>query len=62
MYFLIKGLNILICGNILSVVVQIAIGGLFYILCVAAYQLKVEKRSFFVNEVLKLLHIKYRFR
>ena len=60
MYLLIKYLNIFIYGNILSVVVQIVVGGFFYILCVVIYQLKIKKNAFFVNEALKLFHIKYR--
>lgn len=62
MFFLVKGLNALIRESIFSIILQIIVGGAFYVISVAVYQLKIEKQSFFINEVMKLLRLKYRFR
>ena len=62
MFVLIKGLNTFIHGSIISIIVQITFGAVFYVSCVAFYQLKIEKQTFFVNEALKLFHIRYRFK
>lgn len=61
MHSLIKVLNLFVHGSIVSVIVQIAFGGLVYIGCVSFYQIVIERRPYFVNEALKLMHIKYRF-
>ena len=76
--YLINGFSFCICGAIMFAVIealshvsshavvtmalQIVVGGLLYVLLASFYMIKIIKKPVLVNEVLKTLHIKYRFK
>ena len=48
-------------ASVLTLIVEIAVGGFVYIVLTTVYLLKIQKEPYLINEVLKMLHIKYRF-
>ena len=61
MFFVVESLSHVSSSALLTLIVQILCGGLFYLLLGSFYMIKIRKNPVLVNEALKTLKIKYRF-
>ena len=62
MFFVIKALRDVSSNPVLTMALQIICGGLLYTLLAGFYMVKLIKKPVLVNEMLKVLRIKYRFK
>lgn len=61
MFLAVRLVGISLPLSVLSLIIQIVVGAIVYGVLATIYLVKVVKQPFLINEILKLLHIKYRF-
>ena len=62
MFFAVESLSFISPSAVVTMAVQIVCGGLLYVLLASVYMIKIRKNPVLVNEGLKMLRIKYRFK
>ncbi len=62
MFFVVEALSHMGHKAIITLLIQVACGGLFYVLAAGFYIIKIKRNPTIINVVLKMLRIKYRFR
>lgn len=62
MFFIVEALSHVSNSAVITMIVQIACGAVFYIIIASVYMIKIRKNPVLVNEGLKMLRIKYRFK
>ena len=62
MFFVVEALSNVGHKAIITLLVQIACGGMFYVLVTGFYMVKIKRNPTIINQVLKILKIKYKFR
>lgn len=61
MFFAVRAIRLLLSQSVLSLLIQIGVGAFVYVALVTIYLVKVARQPLLINEILKLLHIKYKF-
>ncbi|MBQ1312256.1 MAG: hypothetical protein IIY55_10455, partial [Blautia sp.] len=61
MFLVVRGLSGVSSITVVTLAVQIAAGVLLYIVLSCVYLVRIRKKPVFVNEILKMLRIRYRF-
>ena len=62
MFFVVEALSHVSHKAIITLLVQVACGGILYVLVACFYMVKIKRNPTIINEGLKMLRIKYRFK